>query len=153
MADGLTHPLDPDRSTLVEHWILMRDGIVNSLDRPLGSGTAATNIASADAQSGAPSTNTEVDVANAFVSLGVVGGLLLLLIVGLAFLRVASAYRATGEPLLLAVTGTLIVSVGQWLNGGHYALAPLIWFLVGYAAAEWQRVMSRERGEPGRTLS
>ena len=140
VAEGLAHPLDPNRSTLVEHWILMRDGIVDSLDQPLGFGTASTNIASSEVRSGAPSRNTEVDVANAFVSLGVVGGLLLLCVIGLAFQRVAAAYRATRDPLLLAVAGLLIVSLGQWLNGGHYALAPLIWFLIGYAVAQWQRV-------------
>ena len=146
VAEGLAHPLDPNRSTLVQHWILMRDGIVDSVHRPLGFGTASTNIASSEVRSGAPSRNTEVDVANAFVSLGVVGGLLLLGVIGLAFQRVAAAYRATRDPLLLAVAGLLIVSLGQWLNGGHYALAPLIWFLIGYAVAQWQQVgVARER--------
>jgi hypothetical protein len=144
LAEGLAHPLDPNRSTLVQHWVLMRDGIVDSVDQPLGFGTASTNIASSEVRSGAPSRNTEVDVANAFVSLGVVGGVLLLLVIGLAIQRVASAYRATREPLLLAVAGLLIVSLGQWLNGGHYALAPLIWFLVGYSTAEWRRAASRD---------
>ena len=87
-------------------------------------------------------------MANAFVSLGVVGGLLLLGVIGLAFQRVAAAYRATRDPLLLAVAGLLIVSLGQWLNGGHYALAPLIWFLIGYAVAQWQRVADAGEREP-----
>ncbi len=27
-----------------------------------------------------------------------------------------------------------MVMFGNWLNGGYYALAPLIWFLIGWAS-------------------
>jgi hypothetical protein len=135
VAEGLAHPLDPDRSTLVAHWLLLRDGVGDSIAHPLGFGTAATNIASEKLGSPDRPRKTEVDISNAFVSLGPLGGVLFVVIVAVVFQRVADAYRRTRDPLLLAVVGLLVVTLGQWLNGGHYALAPLTWLLVGYAAA------------------
>jgi hypothetical protein len=142
MAEGLAHPLDPNRSTLVAHWLLVRDGVEDSIAHPLGFGTAVTNIASEKLGSPDRVRNTEIDISNAFVSLGIVGGFIFVLIVGLVLQRVADAYRRTRDPLILAIVGLLVVTVGQWLHGGHYALAPLTWLLVGYAAA------ARERAAP-----
>jgi hypothetical protein len=153
VAEGLAHPLDPNRSTLVLHWLLVRDGIVDSITNPLGFGTAATNIASEKLGSPDRPRQTEIDISNAFVSLGMVGGVVYALIVGVVLHHAADAYRRRPDPLLLAIVGLLVVTLGQWLNGGHYAIAPLTWFLVGYAAAERQRVRSRSeprRGGPER---
>jgi hypothetical protein len=36
---------------------------------------------------------------------------------------------------VLGVAGVLIVSFGQWLQGGHYAASALMWFLLGWAAS------------------
>jgi hypothetical protein len=37
----------------------------------------------------------------------------------------------------LALVGLLSAALGQWLNGGYYAVAPLLWLLVGWANHEW----------------
>jgi hypothetical protein len=34
------------------------------------------------------------------------------------------------------MVGLLIADLGQWLNGGYYAVAPLLWFLIGWAMAQ-----------------
>jgi hypothetical protein len=148
VAEGLAHPLDPNRSTLVAHWLLLRDGVGDSIAHPLGFGTAATNIASEKLGSPDRPRKTEVDISNAFVSLGPLGGVLFVIIIGVVFQRVADAYRRTRDPLLLAVVGLLVVTLGQWLNGGHYALAPLTWLLVGYAAAGRERVVPHDAPSP-----
>jgi hypothetical protein len=129
---GLLHPLDPDKSTLLTHWEQFTEGIGAGFTDPLGRGTGATNIAAARF-GGVGGSGTEVDISDAFVSLGLAGGLLFIGILGVTFRRVISLYLARGDPALLAVVGLLVVTLGQWLNGGYYALAPLTWFLIGWA--------------------
>jgi hypothetical protein len=33
----------------------------------------------------------------------------------------------------------LIVSFGQWLNGGRYAVSAILWFLLGWAASQYSK--------------
>jgi hypothetical protein len=40
------------------------------------------------------------------------------------------------DALSAAVLGVLIVCLGSWLNGGYYALSPLVWLLIGWIARE-----------------
>jgi hypothetical protein len=40
---------------------------------------------------------------------------------------------------MLAIAGVLIVTFGQWLNGGQYAVAPLLWLLIGRVSRQWVR--------------
>jgi hypothetical protein len=128
---GLTDPLNPGSSTLLVHWQKVRDGVISGVTHPLGSGPGVTNDAAGVDQSVfSESRATEVDLSNAFVALGVVGGLLYLAIVGMVLWKGASGYFA-GNDSLLAVMGVLVVGAGQWLTGGHYALSPLTWLLVG----------------------
>jgi hypothetical protein len=35
----------------------------------------------------------------------------------------------------LATFGMLLVVFGQWLNGGYYAISPLVWFAIGFLVA------------------
>jgi hypothetical protein len=139
---GLSDPLNPDQSTLVLHWQIVVTGMLNSFSHPLGLGTGATSIA-ADHQgtTGQPgataSVGTEVDAANAFVSLGMVGGFLFLAIVVVTFRRVGHICLHTRDRAALAVMGLLVVTLGQWLNGGYYAISPLLWLLVGWSNRLW----------------
>jgi hypothetical protein len=134
-VSGLVNPLDPDKSTLLGHLDLAVAGIREGITSPVGHGTAVTNIAAGRFGVGSAAKGTEVDVSNAFVSLGLVGGLLFAAIFVITLHRIVSSYLARRDAALLAVLGVLVVSAGQWLNGGYYALAPLIWFLVGWATA------------------
>jgi Na+-driven multidrug efflux pump len=119
------------------HWNQVVGGIRFSLSSPLGLGTASTNIASD--KFGAAGMATEADISNAFVSLGLVGGVIYLTVIVIAFARVIVLYRRTRDVVVLGITGVMIIMLGQWLNGGQYAVAPLIWFLIGWASQERPR--------------
>jgi hypothetical protein len=131
---GIVHPLDPDDSTLLLHLEGVRDGMVSSLESPLGRGTGVTNLAGGTlGPSSERARGTEVDVSDAFVSLGPLGGLLFVVIIVATFRRVIAAYLARRDAAVLAVVGLLVVTLGEWLNGGHYAIAALTWLLIGWA--------------------
>jgi hypothetical protein len=134
-VSGLTNPLDPEHSTLLTHLDLVSGGIEEGITHPFGQGTAVTNIAADRFGIGTSAKGTEVDVSNAFVSLGLLGGLLFVAIIVVTFRRIVISYLRRPDPVMLAVLALLIVPAGQWLNGGHYALAPLTWFLIGWATA------------------
>jgi hypothetical protein len=127
---GIANPLDPEQSTLIGHWDLFLSGVAEGFERPLGRGPGANNNA---ARAGGGGGGTDVDLSDTFVNLGFVGGLLLVAILVITFRRTVSAYFARGDVLLLAILGLLVVTLGHWLNGGHYALAPLTWFFIGWA--------------------
>ena len=112
------------------------DGMKWSLRNPLGQGTASTNVGGGESRgSGDQSSgSTELDLSNAFVGLGVVGGVLYLAIVGLTLYQAVKSHFA-GKPAALPIIGVLIVCAGQWLIGGNYALVTLIWLLIGAVAA------------------
>jgi hypothetical protein len=138
---GLLHPFDPDQSTLPLHWDRIVAGLSSAVDHPLGSGTAVTTLAAS--KLGAQAVPTDVDVANVFVSLGIPGGgLYVAMLVAIAW-KTLALYRATRQVVVLGVVGVLIVTLGQWLNGGEYAVAPLVWFLVGWITAEWRATTER----------
>jgi len=130
-VSGILKPLDPGKSTVITHWSSILDGFATGVRNPAGHGTGATNIASTltDGQS----IDSENDLSNAFLNLGLVGGLLYLAVIVGLFRTVFARYAARPDVLLFAVAGLLVVSFGQWLNGGLYAVAPLFWFLAGWA--------------------
>jgi hypothetical protein len=133
---GITNPFDANDSTLGVHIQMLTGGVQAGLRSPLGSGPGAVNLAGAKlgGEAVAAGGSTEIDVSNAFVALGLPGGLLFLAILVAAFRGVGRRYLR-GEPLALAVLALLVVMLGQWLIGGLYALLPLFWFLLGWASA------------------
>jgi hypothetical protein len=133
-VSGLSDPLNAQESSLTVHAELVATGITGSLAQPLGYGTGSTTLAATRfAEAGARS--TEVDAANAFVEWGLVGGALFLAIVLLALTAPVRLYFRTGDWLALAVLGLLLVALGAWV-GGLYAVAPLVWLLLGWTARE-----------------
>lgn len=143
---GLLNPLDPKQSTFLGHLDNFTGGVADGFRNPVGTGTGSTNLGAR--LSGGATRETDLDLADAFVSWGFVGGLLFLAIVVLAFKEVFSRYlRRPPDPLLLGVAGALIVNLGQWLQGGHYAAAPLTFFMLGFA----MRPLERSQDEPEQT--
>ena len=71
----------PEHSTLLTHVDLVVGGFEEGVLHPFGQGTAVTNIAADRFGIGSRTKGTEVDVSNAFVSLGLVGGLLFVALV------------------------------------------------------------------------
>ena len=134
--NGITDPLDPNSSTLLVHVQLVISGLKSGVHHPLGQGTAVTNGA-AGTISGSVNQNsqaTEVDISNAFVALGILGGALYALLV-IAVLILAALEVFAGQIALISVLALLLVDLGQWAIGGDYALAPLAWLMVGVVAA------------------
>jgi hypothetical protein len=142
---GLADPLNGNESTLGVHFALVVNGVKMGITHPLGQGTGATNGAAGLSQSDIKA--AEVDLANAWINYGVVGGVLFLVLVVLTLATAIRAYLA-GADHLFGVIGLLIVGLGQWLTGGHYALSPLTWILVGAVAASWTSIR-RARGGGG----
>ncbi len=127
---GLANPLDPTQSTFVQHLALVGNAFVTSLAHPLGLGTAATNLAGVRTTAAASSTS-EFDISDAFQNLGLLGGLTYVFVVMLAFTRCIRACLRLPGFVTLAILGIMVVSFGQWLNGGLYATAPLVWLCIG----------------------
>jgi hypothetical protein len=134
---GLTDPLNPAQSTALGHWQLVIDGLLLSLQHPLGLGTAVTKPADESLGQAAASANSEIDIANAFVALGPVGGVLFVVVVVMTLWRVGGLCLRTHQFGALAVMGFLVVTFGQWLNGRYYALSPLVWLLIGWSNRAW----------------
>ena len=130
-VSGILKPLDPGKSTVIAHWDNILDGFVEGFRNPAGHGTGATNIATNLTDTA--NKDKENDLSNTFVGLGLVGGLLYVAIIVLLFRTVFRRYVRHRDALSLAVAGLLVVTFGQWLNGGQYAVAPLLWFLAGWA--------------------
>ncbi len=132
---GLMNPFDASQSTLQLHQQLVANGFLGSLAHPLGFGTASTNLAGQKA--GSSATSSEVDIIDAFISLGVIGGATFLLIVLASLWRGASLGLSRRDFSSLAAVAVLVVTFGQWLNGGYYAVAPLVWLVVGWTNQAW----------------
>jgi hypothetical protein len=130
-VSGIVHPYDSSSSTLVLHSGLVEEGIVASLHNPLGLGTGHTNAA---AKLGTTGFTTEMDVSDAFVSLGPLGGLLFVLVIVAGLANLARLYWRRRDPLVLAAGGMLVVALGQWLNGGFYLVSAVVWLLIGWTA-------------------
>jgi hypothetical protein len=154
---GITDPLNPNSSTLLVHVQEVIDGFKSSLTHPVGQGTAVTNGASGLTQQSATSDTgigsatqlgrgskaTEVDISNAFVALGIPGGILYTLLVLVVVVQAVRTYFR-GQTELLPVIGILVVGIGQWAIGGSYAIAPLFWMLIGIVAATSYAVFSHK---------
>ncbi|MCK9248601.1 MAG: hypothetical protein M0P31_06445 [Solirubrobacteraceae bacterium] len=132
---GFADPTNAEESTLIVHLEFALEGVKFGLTNPLGHGTGATNRAGQTLGDFRETyANTEMDFSNAFVSLGAVGGIayLGLMIVGLTW---AMRHYFAGHRMMLPVVAVLVVNAGQWGSGGHYALSPLNFILLGYVAS------------------
>ncbi len=129
---GFLNPLDPSQSTLLTHWEAMGEGIVAGFQNPAGQGAGATNLA-VERVADETVVETDNDIADIFVSFGAIGGCIFLAVIFLGLRTVFRRYSQQGSWQLLAVAGLLVATLGFWLNGGHYAVAPLVWFCLGWA--------------------
>jgi hypothetical protein len=141
---GLLNPFDPQQSTLPIHQRQVIGGVIDSFAHPLGLGLAAINP-QVTRLSGYVSSSTEVDISNAFVALGPLGGLTYVLVIIITLWQASRLAFARQEPASLAALVLLVTGIGQWLNGGYYAVAPLVWFFVGWVNREWLENRAREQ--------
>lgn len=128
-VQGLAHPFNTQDSTAPLHAQMLFSGFISGFHHPLGEGLGIITLAGTRFGGGAAS--SEVDLSNLFIAGGVVGGLGYL---GLAWLVARGALRAASEGGLPAyvLPALLVVAGGQWLNGGYYFIAPLVWMMCGH---------------------
>ena len=75
--------------------------------------------------------SSEVDISDAFITMGFIGGLLYLFIIYRVF-RLAFLYVRQGTLIMsLAYVGVLAALIGAWLALGQYSTAPFVWFCIG----------------------
>jgi O-antigen ligase len=127
---GLANPLNRSSSTLAVHASLVGEGLRTALHDPLGLGTGAVTIAGQ--KFGGASLNTEADPSNAAVALGIPGLLAYVVLLYAAFGRAYSLAVRRRDTLSLVALGVLVVTLLEWLNGGEYAVAFLLWLTLGW---------------------
>ncbi|GAC1421950.1 MAG: hypothetical protein NVSMB57_15310 [Actinomycetota bacterium] len=145
--NGLSNPLDPSQSTLRQHFSGVYSGLIFAINNaPFGLGTGSTGRGSTKF-GGAGSNSTELDISDAAVAFGLVGGAMYIAIIVLTGLQLYRMRRWVPGPMIPTILGMAVVSFGQWLNGGNYAVAPLIWFMIGAADAAYLRVRTQAKAE------
>jgi len=128
-VEGLLDPTNPEKSTAVGHLGMIEEGFMAGLTNPAGVGLGATTQA-AD-KYGARTRNAEFDLANLMISVGLLGGVLYVIIVFTVLARAVSWWRDQRRSYALVVLGCLVATVGNWLIGGEYSAAALLWFQIG----------------------
>ena len=128
-AQGLLDPTNAKTSTAGAHSAMIGIGIARGFTNPIGLGLGATTIAASKFGDGAVS--TEMDFSNMFASLGFIGGLLYVYIIGTTIFKALRYWHLTRSYAALGLVAVLLGTVGQWLNGQQYAAACLIWLCIG----------------------
>ena len=146
-VDGLAHPLDSKRSTAGAHAGMFLGGFIKGFSYPIGHGLGWVTMGEKLGSGNAGGT-TEVDISDAFVSMGVVGGFLYLYIIYLVIRQALVFGRTAPKYLGLPTLGILIALGGSWIAAGQYAIGPLVWFVIGTLSHHSsRRVASASRKE------
>jgi hypothetical protein len=128
-TQGLLNPADDSKSTAGLHASMVLDGILDGITNPLGRGLGST--AKGAAKYGGSTGSTELDISNAFSSLGLLGGTLYLTLVVRVFYTACGNWFLNRDLKSLVLLGIVVVGFGQWLIGGQYSTAALFWFCIG----------------------
>lgn len=146
---ALRDPFDRSKSTLPIHFEAGTAGISYAVThQPFGLGTGSSTRGGA--KFGGLQAGTELDIGDAFLSLGIPGGVLYVLAIMVALAQASRVRRALPGPVWIAIWAMAATSIGAWLVGGQYAITPLIWFLIGASDGAYKRL--RDRGLMGDTL-
>jgi hypothetical protein len=115
-------------SSTANHLGMLLYGYETGLRRPLGRGLGAGTKA---AKKFGTLSTTETDLGDSFLALGIPGGVAYH---GLVIVLVVTAFRLwqrNRDPLSMALLGFMGISFFGWLEGGQYAVTPLLWFCLG----------------------
>jgi hypothetical protein len=159
-AAGLSDPMNEKTSTLRLHAGYVTYGLTQGFTHPLGAGLGSTTAASQKLGEGAggaagdddSATNTELDITDMFVALGVVGGFCYLFVV-IVVTRAIFRYAQTAQKTVaLAVVALLVCTGGSWLISGQYSISALDWFVIGAVARATRRAGPARRVIRARSL-
>lgn len=134
-AQGLSDPLG-EHSTLPAKLNQLRAGVVGPLlQYPLGLGLGAPTLAGA--KFGSAGQGLELDLSDVFIAGGLAGGALYLALTLLLARQVVRLWLVQRDWLFAALAAVFVVMIGGALIGGHYALTPLWWTLMGWLDREY----------------
>ncbi len=130
-AGGLAHPLDPRYSTAGLHSEMFLSGVLQGFTYPIGHGLGSTTAAASKFGGDPNEGSSEVDISDMFISLGAVGGVLYLFVVGSTMREALRYLQKVRRDISLPVLALLTSTLGSWLIGGQYSTSSLILFLAG----------------------
>lgn len=127
---GLSSPLNSQQSTFGAHLSLVEQGVRSAFHEPVGRGIGLITVAGS--KYGSQSFSTEADPSNAAVALGIPGLAAYLAVVVGGFVKAYSVAARRRDALSIAALAVIVVPLMQWLNGGEYAVAFLVWLVLGW---------------------
>jgi len=131
-VQGLAHPLDQKKSTAGLHVAYFLGGFTQAFSYPIGYGLGSVTMGTKlGDEGGAGSSMTEVDISDAFVSMGLPGGFLYLATIFLVIKSGIRFGRTAPKHLGLPTIAILAAMGGAWIALGQYGMGPLIWFIIG----------------------
>jgi hypothetical protein len=133
-AAGLANPLDAQKSTAGAHSQMVLGGIAEGLKNPIGRGLGSTTAAAGKLGSSDEAMDTEIDISDMFICIGLPGGVLYLYIVFLTFRDSIAFIRTAPKAVSLLVLAILAGGIGTWLIVSQYSTAALYMFLIGCVA-------------------
>ena len=139
-AEGM---LNPGESSATGHWSIALNGIEKGVKNPGGEGLGATTMAASKFGSHG-SAGFENDIANMFASLGMFGGLLYVVLIVVVLYTTFTLWQEQRSFVALVTLGILISQFTYWLEGGHYALVAICWFLIGSLDRIGERIPARD---------
>ena len=139
---ALSDPFNKQKSTLPVHFEAVTESVGYAImHQPFGLGTGVPTRAGS--KFGGLQAGTELDIGDTFLAFGVAGGALYVVAILVALFELSRVRRALPGPVWIGIWVMAATSVGAWLNGGLYAITPLIWFLIGAADGEYKKLKAR----------
>jgi len=116
-------------SSFLGHLATMFSGIGRGIKSVIGYGLGSTTTAASKFSSS--NSGTEADFSNMFVSGGLVGGVMYVIVMVRMFI-VAFRQSRTRSLVGLFAVGVLLATFEQWINGELYAVVAVLWTTIGY---------------------
>jgi hypothetical protein len=128
---GLADPIAGESTTFDKRTALFTGSLSAMVTNPLGEGTGITTLAAT--QFGTRPRNAETDVGDVAYSWGIPGVLtyVTVIVLGLRTSYMLAVRRQ--DWLSFGVLAVLFAAGIQWINGGLYAIAPVVWLCLGWA--------------------
>lgn len=132
VANGLAHPFEQKYSTGGMHADIAFAAVKSGFTTPVGSGLGATTLGAGKfgGEQGV-SGSSEIDISDAFYTLGFLGGILYLSIIYFVMRATPQFLRSGPRSSRLTTVGVLAALLGAWIALGQYATAPFAWFCIG----------------------
>lgn len=139
---GLQDPLGK-QSTGGSHLSLIFGGIVAGIKTPMGFGLGMGTLSASKFSDSRNVIGTEFDISNMFVSLGVIGGGLYIVIIISLIVRLMKYWHDYRDKLVLFALGIVFNQFGNMMTGSHYLPTIFLWLTLGCM----DRIIQKRRSE------